>query len=273
MSIEPEISLVNNQISSSINFTEKNFLGTGILIKQKIFLKKLSPYFIKFEIDDKGLISNQNLLIIGKYLRDFYSISFALKKFSNENRTSFIKMKFNSECQFSKKNGINRFGKSFIQTSFSLSKVNFLKPHSFFSFFSVSNSQKLTKNNNNLILNSMFESTNELVKLDGLLCSFENRLSYKNSFKKFLTEKSMKDTKKYILFDSKVIYNIPVTKSIRLNTILSKHLKVILDVKFKKKNKILSNSLKKIEFKFETGNLFSLSFQITNFGKVRGSIN
>ena len=55
ISIEPEITLIDNHLSSSLNLNEKNLFGTGISVKQKVYLKKFNPYFFKFEIDDRNL--------------------------------------------------------------------------------------------------------------------------------------------------------------------------------------------------------------------------
>ena len=67
ISIEPEITLIDNHLSSSLNLNEKNLFGTGISVKQKVYLKKFNPYFFKFEIDDRNLKKNQSFVMVGKY--------------------------------------------------------------------------------------------------------------------------------------------------------------------------------------------------------------
>ena len=72
LAIEPEITLVNNQISSSISLSENNFLGTGVSLKQKIFFRKFNPYYMRFEFDNKNIQQFKRFHLFGKYLRNYF---------------------------------------------------------------------------------------------------------------------------------------------------------------------------------------------------------
>jgi hypothetical protein len=263
LAVEPEISLIDNELSSSLSFSEKNVLNTGISIKQKIFFKKFSPYYMKFEIDDKKLRKLQNVLVLGKYIKDFFSIGVVFKKIPNDIKTGYIKISSGTHFLFSKNSLVSSFNPSSLEFSLVASNLKFLKSHVFFTYFSLDRFSKIIEpdiakshvsSKNSLILNSILEPIRTKAKLKGLVVILENRLDMINSF-----EHAHKNNIN--------IGRNSIEKYISVNTIVSKNLKVFLYLK--DKNRFSFNRLKKIGIGFELGRIFSFSFSIGNLGKTK----
>lgn len=261
--IEPELSLIDNALSSSLTLCERNLLNTGISVKQKIFLKKLNPYYMKFEIDDKKLRKFQNVLVFGKYIKDFFSIGIVFKKTPNDNKTDYIRISSGTHFLFSNNSLVESSNPDSIEFSFVASNLKFLKNHSFFTYFSFNRfSQTLESNTekshvsskNSLILNSSIEPIRTKAKLKGLVILLENRLDMIRSF-----ENANKDNIS--------IGKASIEKYIFLNTTVSENLKIFLYLK--DRNKFFYNRLKKFGIGFELGKIFSFSFSISNFGKTQ----
>ena len=269
LAIEPEITFTGNKLSSSVGLTEKNLLGAGISIKQKIFLKKLSPHYMSFEINNRSLEKPAFISIFGKYLKNFFSMGIVLKKFQNIEKTRYYKLSYGSESIFSKNPLNDGVCSNFLKSSFTLSYLNLLKNHSFFNYFSLEKFTEFFETKNSLILNSVTDPFFKKSKLNGLLLIIEN------DCKKVTTLLNRKQGQKNQCFRSarKEFFAIPTEKLICLNTILSKSVNILITLHCLDKNGFEYNSLKKFEVKLEMGKIISFSIYLNNYGKTKISFN
>jgi hypothetical protein len=269
LAIEPEITFTDNQISSSLNFTEKNVLGTGISVKQKIFLKKFNPRYMSFEINNKSSGKPKMISIFGKYLKNFFSLGIVFKKFQNIEKTRFYKLSFGSECFFSKNSINNNLSSNFYKSSFTLSDLNLLKNHCFFNYFSLERFSELFETKNSLILNSVINFNFKKSKVRGLILTLENNY-YKTI--KLLNGKRSEKNQFYQSIENKLFVS-PIQKFISLNTILSKNLNILITLHCFDNIGYDYNLLKKFEIKLEIGKIVTFSLGMNNYGKFKISLN
>ena len=269
LAIEPEITFTDNQISSSLSFTEKNVLGTGISVKQKIFLKKFNPRYVSFEINNKGSGKPNIISIFGKYLKNFFSLGIVLKNFQNIQKTRFYKLSFGSECFFSKNPINNNLSSNFFKTSFTLSNLNLLKNHCFFNYFSLERFSELFETKNSLIVNSVLNFNYKKSKVSGLILTLENNY-YKTI--KLLNGWRGEKNQFHNSMENKFFVS-PIQKLISLNTILSKNLNILIALYCFDNTGYNYNLLKKFEIKLEIGKIITFSLAINNYGKFKISLN
>jgi len=270
MAIEPEIMFSNNQLSISLSFTEKNLLRTGILIKNKILFKKFKPFYMKFEIDDKSLKKYQHTVVFVKYLKDFFSVGFILKKFSNEQKNSCITLGSGFEFHPFKHKFTRPVPSTQLKSSLTISKINFLKAHMIFFYASLDKFTRYFSNTTSITANSIIEPVYGKSKLNGLIFIIENKWSTESASRNLFLHNTIK-TNNSISFstNSKGRFEIPTDKYISLNTLISKHIRFFLILKYKKKNYPIKFFFKTIESKLEIGNLFNFSWDFNNFGRKR----
>ena len=269
LAIEPEITFTDNQISSSLSFSEKNVLGTGISAKQKNFLKKFNPHYMSFEINNIGSGKPKLISIFGKYLKNFFSLGIVFKKFQNIEKTRFFKLSFGSECFFSKNSINNNIGSNFFKSSFTLSNLKLLKSHCFFNYFSLEKFSELFEAKNSLILNSVINFNFKKLKVSGLLLTLENNY-YKKV--KLLNGRRSEKNQFHHSMENKIFVS-PIQKFISLNTILSKNLNILIALYCFDNIGYDYNLLKKFEVKLEIGKIISFSFGVNNYGKIKIFLN
>lgn len=269
LTIEPEITFTDNQISSSLNFTEKNVLGTGISVKQKIFLKKFNPHYMSFEINNGGSGKPKIISIFGKYLKNFFSLGIVFKKFQNIEKTRFYKLSFGSEYFFSKNSTNNNLSSNFFKSSFTLSNLNLLKSHCFFYYFSFEKFSELFETKNSLILNSVINFNYKKSNVSGLILTLEN-----NYYKiiKLLNERKGEKNQFHHSMENKPFIS-PIQKFISINTILSKNLNIVIALCCFDDIGYYQNLLKKFEIKLEIGKIITFSFGVNNYGKFNILLN
>ena len=271
LSFEPEISLTDNQLSSSINLTEKNLLDSGISVKQRIYFKKLNPHYIKFEIEDRKLRNIGNFLIFGKYLKNFFSLGFIFKKCPKDTKTCFLKISSGSQFQILGINKKNPLSFNSIESSLVISFAKFIKSHSCFVYWSEKIVPKFFKQTHLIVLNSLSKPLFSQNKLNGLMFMFENRYIMERSGENLFYFNHDKNLHNF--FWKKKNLEITFEKYIGINSIVSKNIKIFCCLKFKNKGLFLFNKIKKMEMRFEIGKLFSFSWSFSNSGKTRYFIN
>ena len=273
ISIEPEITLIDNHLSSSLNLNEKNLFGTGISVKQKVYLKKFNPYFFKFEIDDRNLKKNQSFVMVGKYKKKILDYEFVFKKFLNNKRISRVKINLNPKIRFWKNENTENFNSCDMKFSFSLSNARFLKNHSCFEYFLFHKISKFDGAKCCFILNSKLQPFFIGEKLNGIICTLENKFFTNISLKNLTSSDTIHSNTKSSFFKIKKPINLMNNKMLGLNSIISKNMSVFLYFNYSGKNQISSNSSKKIEIKLEMNQLFSFSVQFSNYGKIKAKIS
>jgi len=273
LSIEPEVTLIDKQISSSVSFIEKNFLGTGISVKQKILFRKFKIYYMKIEIDDNSLKKYQNIYAFGKYLKNFSSIGFIYENFLNEKKNACFKLGSGLEVASKKQNFNQALSSVQLKASLMISKINFLKSHIFFISISMNKFSRSIGYINSMILNSEFEPAYKKLKLLGLIFVIENQWNIKSySRDLYFSNKKKEDKIRSLIIRKKENFRMLVGKYLSINTLLSKNFKFTLILNYKKKN-LSINLFKKIIIKFEIGKLLSLSFDFNNYGKSTIMLN
>lgn len=269
LAIEPEITFTGKNLSSSLSFTEKNFLGAGISIKQKIFLKKLNPHYMSFEINNRSLEKPAFVSIFGKYLKNFFSMGIVFKKYQNIEKTRFYKLSFGSERIFSRNPLKNGLCTNFLKSSFTLSYLNLLGNHSFFNYFSLEKLSRFFETKNSLLLNSVIDPVFKELKLNGIILVLEN--DCKNSTT--LLDRKPEAKNKFFRSVTKEFLTTPTEKFVCLNTILSKSLNILVTLNCFDNIGFDCNPLKKFEIKLEMGKIFSFLVCINNYGKINVSFN
>jgi len=273
LSFEPEISLIDNQLSSSINITEKNLLDSGISVKQRIYFKKLNPHYIKFEIEDRKLRNIGNFLIFGKYLKNFFSLGFIFKRYPKDTKTCFIKISSGSQFQILGINKNNPLSFNSIESSLVVSIAKFLKSHSCFAYCSEKIIPKFFKETHLIVLNSLSKPLFSQNKLNGLMFMFENRYIMQRSGENLFSFNPNKKLHNFFWKKKKEHLEFSIEKYIGINSIVSKNIKIFCCLKFKNKRLFLFNKIKKMEMRFEMGKLFSFSWYFSNSGKTRYLVN
>ena len=271
LAVEPEIVLMEGQISSSIGVVEKNLLGTGMAIKQKIFFKRLRPHYVKLEINDRALEKLQNFWILGKYYKNLFVLNFSFKKFQSKSRNVYLKLSSESKISFQKASSNQGFSRASFKSSLVLGNTHLFKSHSCFGYFSIDNSTKILKTKGLIGLNSIFKSSTEKIGIIGL---FESRYNSSKSLKKS-SSKAYIENKNLRFLTNKINQKptIPIEKTVSLNTILPRDLKMFINMVCITENKYIYNIRKKLELKIEMGNLFSFSWNLSNSGKTKIIIN
>jgi hypothetical protein len=272
-SFEPEISLIDNQLSSSINLTEKNLLDSGISVKQKIYFKKLNPHYVKFEIEDRKLRNIGNFLIFGKYLKNFFSLGFIFKKCPKNTKTCFLKISSGSQFQILGINKNNPSPFNSIESSVVVSIAKFLKNHSCFIYCSEKIIPKFFKQTHLVALNSLSKPLFSQNKLNGLMLLFENRFIMQRSGENLFSFNHDKNLHNIFGEKKKEHLKFFSEKYIGINSIVSKNIKIFCCLKFKNNGLFLFNKIKKMEMRLEIGKMFSFSWSFSNSGKTRYLIN